>query len=309
MEDKIWKVYIHKNKINKKVYIGITSKEDVNYRWKNGRGYRHNSHFINSINKYGWDNFEHIVLFENLIEKEAKLLEQIYIALYNATNPDKGYNMTKGGDGCLGYQHAEEHKQQISKKYKYEGNPMYGKKGEESPMYGQHHTEETKRKMSESKKGVNNYWYGKHLSEEHKEKISEANKGNKHTEEAKRKMSESKKGVIPWNKGKTGIYTEETRKKMSENRKGKCSGKDSSKAVKTICITTKKMFYTITEGAKYYNCDNSSIIKCCKGKYKSCGKLEDGTPLVWRYININHNKILRGKDILKLHSKINQEVA
>lgn len=40
-----------------------------------------------------------------------------------------------------------------------------------------------------------------------------------------------------------------------------------------------------------------------------CSKLEDGTPLVWRYLSINHNKILRGKDISKLHSNISQEVA
>lgn len=33
------------------------------------------------------------------------------------------------------------------------------------------------------------------------------------------------------------------------------------------------------------NADASHIIKCCKGKLKSSGKLEDGTKLQWSYIN------------------------
>ena len=56
------------------------------------------------------------------------------------------------------------------------------------------HTEETKRKMSESQKG-------KHLSEETRKKVSEA-----------------KKGCKVWNKGRP--FSEETRKKMSESQKG-----------------------------------------------------------------------------------------
>lgn len=55
-------------------------------------------------------------------------------------------------------------------------------KGENNPMYGKHHTEETKNKISEAKKGKycgeNNHNYGKHHSEETKQKISEANKGS-----------------------------------------------------------------------------------------------------------------------------------
>lgn len=38
--------------------------------------------------------------------------------------------------------------------------------------------------------------------------------------EARKKISDSRKGVIPWNKGKQGIYSEETLEKMSRNRTG-----------------------------------------------------------------------------------------
>lgn len=45
-------------------------------------------------------------------------------------------------------------------------NPMFGKRGEKSPIYGRIHTEEVKRRISNSHKG-------KVFSEEHKRKISE----------------------------------------------------------------------------------------------------------------------------------------
>ena len=43
---------------------------------------------------------------------------------------------------------------------------------------GEPKSDETRRKMGESKKGEKNPMYGKHLSEEHKNKLSEINKGN-----------------------------------------------------------------------------------------------------------------------------------
>jgi hypothetical protein len=55
-------------------------------------------------------------------------------------------------------------------------------------------TEETKNKISQSLKGEKNPFYGKHHTEEAKRKLSESHKGKYHTEETKRKMSESRKG-------------------------------------------------------------------------------------------------------------------
>ena len=50
---------------------------------------------------------------------------------------------------------------------------------------------ERKRKLSESKKGENHPMFGKHHTEEARRKMSEAHKGKHHTEEARRKMSEA----------------------------------------------------------------------------------------------------------------------
>lgn len=72
----MYTVYQHKNKINGKIYIGITmQKPEV--RWgKNGNNYKSSPHFYSAIQKYGWDNFEHNILFTGLTKEEACLKEQ-----------------------------------------------------------------------------------------------------------------------------------------------------------------------------------------------------------------------------------------
>lgn len=96
-EEKKFCVYLHKNKINEKVYVGITS-QNIEKRWKNGKGYSTQNYFYSAIQKYGWDSFEHIVLFINLTEKEAKYLEMLYVTIFRSNNVNFGYNMTQGGD-------------------------------------------------------------------------------------------------------------------------------------------------------------------------------------------------------------------
>ena len=91
----LYTVYLHRNKINNKEYIGI-SKNKVETRWRKGKGYT-DQIFGKAINKYGWDNFEHFVLHTNLSENEAKRLEQHYIAERNTLIPN-GYNVSPGGE-------------------------------------------------------------------------------------------------------------------------------------------------------------------------------------------------------------------
>lgn len=55
-----WCVYMHTNNINGKRYIGIS--QNPKRRWKNGNGYK-TQLFGKAINKYGWDNFTHEILF------------------------------------------------------------------------------------------------------------------------------------------------------------------------------------------------------------------------------------------------------
>ena len=86
-----YSVYMHRNKINNKVYIGIT-KLKVEQRWQNGKGYSKQPKFYNAILKYGWNNFEHIILEQNILtEKEALKKESYYIKKYNSVQ--NGYNV------------------------------------------------------------------------------------------------------------------------------------------------------------------------------------------------------------------------
>ena len=99
-------VYMHKNKINNKIYIGRTKQTKTNRWGTNGNGYRDQADFWQAINDFGWDNFEHIILAENLTQDEANKLERELIAKYNTTDLDYGYNGNSGGEKGLQWSDA-----------------------------------------------------------------------------------------------------------------------------------------------------------------------------------------------------------
>ena len=100
-------LYLHLNKNNRKKYFGITTQK-VGKRWKNGSSYSTNTHFYNSIQKYGWENFYHLVLCDQLTIGAAKRVEQLLIRCFNTTNPEYGYNKSIGGEsGCKYYTTVE----------------------------------------------------------------------------------------------------------------------------------------------------------------------------------------------------------
>lgn len=151
-------VYIHINKINGKVYIGQTKNgENPEIRWGvNGVHYKANEHFYSAIQKYGWDNFTHEIIASNLTQDEANHFEELLIREFDSTNPKSGYNIALGGNNCP---HSEETKRKISDSLK----------GKPSSHKGKLHSDETKKKMSDSHKG-------KPKSDETKQKMSEAKK-------------------------------------------------------------------------------------------------------------------------------------
>lgn len=88
-------LYCHKNKINGKEYIGITS--DYNKRFSsNGKHYKDSPKFWLAIEKYGWNNFDHIILERELTLEEARLKEIETIKERNSIK--NGYNISEGGD-------------------------------------------------------------------------------------------------------------------------------------------------------------------------------------------------------------------
>ena len=157
---------------NGKMYIGIT-RQRLDRRWKKGEGYRKNRYFFQAIKKYGWDSFKHEVLLDNLTSEEAGWAEQVFIYYWKSNDRRFGYNLDSGG--FSGYTNSDETRKKRSdalKGRRVGGGVIGVNAGEKNPNYGKPLSEETKRKLSESKRGEKAYWYGKHLSEETKQKLS-----------------------------------------------------------------------------------------------------------------------------------------
>lgn len=95
---KSYLIYKHTNKINGKCYIGQTCYTNSTHRWhSNGSGYKSQQKFYRAILKYGWENFEHQILIENLTKQEADELEIAYINQFDSI--ENGYNLLIGGSG------------------------------------------------------------------------------------------------------------------------------------------------------------------------------------------------------------------
>ena len=172
-DEELYCVYCHRNKINGKRYIGQT-KQVPETRWRQGKRYFKSPHFDKAIKKYGWDNFDHFVIQDNLTKEEADELEILNIAFYNTTDPKYGYNINEGGQSSP---ISESTKKKISKSLM--GHPV---------------SEETRQKMRENRGTVEGYWKGKHLTDEAKDKLRVANLGKTTDLETRTKISISNKG-------------------------------------------------------------------------------------------------------------------
>lgn len=244
-----YSIYVHINNQNGKKYIGQT-KQKVEKRWNNGKGYKTSSKFYNAINKYGWDNFQHLIIADHLTNDQANCLEKQLINKYNLTDDHYGYNITNGGKN---YCHSEETKRKIglansialkgkshSEEQNHKMSVLYT--GEGNPFYGKRHTVESRIKMSNSKigkqKGKDHPFYGKHHSIETKNKIS--------------------------------------------------NGRISKGGKKVKCINTGEIFNTMMDGARWCGLSNSSSIGqvCNKtGVQQTAGKHpETGEKLKWEFV-------------------------
>lgn len=87
-------------------------------RWANGHGYSDKLPIGRAIKKYGWENFEHEIVFNDLQENEAKEIEIKLISKLKTQDPEYGYNVCSGGDGVKGWHPSDETKRKISESAK-----------------------------------------------------------------------------------------------------------------------------------------------------------------------------------------------
>lgn len=173
MNKPITGIYCIENLINHKKYIGLSV--DIHDRWRRHisalrLGFHENDYLQKSWDVYGQNSFSFSVL-EECNEPQLNDRERYYIAKYNTLDRDYGYNLKSGGQDYNRY--TDEIKEKIRKGVKASygdpnrretqrenalkqwSDPSIKAKiiGKNNGMYGKHHTEESKRKMSEKKKG------------------------------------------------------------------------------------------------------------------------------------------------------------
>ena len=135
-------IYLTTNNIKGKIYIGKYCGTRSTYL---GSGV----YVTRAIKKYGKENFSRITLEDGITDHDYLCeREKYWIAFYDSTNPEIGYNLTEGGRGILGFEHSEETKKQISKN-------SATKSGIENPNFGTHRSEEIKAKISRTMHGTN----------------------------------------------------------------------------------------------------------------------------------------------------------
>lgn len=175
-------IYKATNLINGKIYIGKYYQDNLYRRMKSHiNSSKKPQYYIHrAMSFYGIDNFKWEIIDYANNQDDLKILEIKYIKEFNSFGAG-GYNMTKGGDGIHGFKHSPKTKERLS--LVNQGRKVFNRKKPESfskehreklsqtskgrprsletrlknglANKGRHHpphTEERKRKMSESQK-------------------------------------------------------------------------------------------------------------------------------------------------------------
>ena len=229
MEKRNYCLYIHISPSRKK-YVGITCRKPQK-RWNYGKGYVGNDYFMKAIEKYGWNNFDHIILCVGLTREQASELEIEIINMLDTTNRDKGYNLD--GGGIKQKRMSEETKHKISDAHRgkftdAQWEAAIARRGKP----GHPHTEETKN----------------HLREVHL--------GKKMSAESCVKMSIAHKGQIPSNLDQLKEANKARWRKVEQY------------TMQGEYVAT---YENIREAGTSNKINEASIGQCCRGKYKHAG--------------------------------------
>lgn len=321
IEDRNYCVYIHTSPSGK-MYVGLTSSKPKERWGKSGAGYLHKNKngkykqpaFAYAILKYGWDNFEHEIVANNLTKDEADNLEKSLIDKFNTRNPKYGYNIKEGGSNGG---HSEETKRKIGEFNKNKHLSEEHKNKISKASKGRQVSEETRKKISESLKGKyigdKSPLYGKHHSEEHRRKNSESHKGKNTGKDspsarkiiqydlngdtikiwfsiidASRELGLSKEGIhqccshrdcYSYCKTLGGFIWRYFEDELTEEYIDSCNKKWNEKSVTQYSLSGESVcvFDNIAEAELKLGVSHSHISDCCRGERKTSGGF------IWRY--------------------------
>ena len=136
-------VYIYRNTINQKIYVGKTAfnlrKRHLEHLAQVRAG--DDSYFHRALRKYGPEKFDLCLVTFARSDEEAAELEKVFIQRYRATDSKFGYNLTLGGDGLVPSEATR-----IKLRAARRGKP--------SPAKGKHWSTEARQRASRSHTGV-----------------------------------------------------------------------------------------------------------------------------------------------------------
>jgi group I intron endonuclease len=186
-------IYLIRNQVNQKVYVGLTT-TSLAERWAAHKSEARRGapdHKYRAMRQYGIENFT-IDALEYVPVEQLSLAESKWIAHFDSTNPDKGYNKTHGGErpvfsaetrtkisaSLKGRTLSEEHKQSLSAAMSV---AQLGKKRKP-------HSQQTKTKMALAKLGKK---LPKH-SQDIVEKRAASNTGKKRSAESRERLRQAR---------------------------------------------------------------------------------------------------------------------
>lgn len=277
-------IYAIRCKQTRKVfYVGQTMRK-LSRRLSEHRCVTHNGAAQKLIQKYGKNNIEIVPIDYAYTLDDALTKEAFWIRFldyrYSLQNRVHGTNGGFFDENMIRDKHKDalmliRKSRDCESPYLYTWyhtlfhlNEFWGKRyGSVGPM-----KEENKKAISEALKrkykSTPHHMLGKHLSEATKAKLSAMFLGRKLTEEHCRKISEKLTGI------KRRPYTEE--EKIEKQKK-------SPRNKPVVCINTGIVYFSASEAARQTGARQCHITSCCTKHRRSAGKLEDGTPLLWKY--------------------------
>lgn len=227
-------VYKVTNLLSGKIYIGQDSRNRSSY-------YGSGIILKKAIKKYGKQNFKKEILEHCESKDHMNEREIFWIAEYKKMGHNL-YNIAIGGHFSISH-HSEETKRKIREKRKLqimkpvspETRSKISKADKELHklkkigMYGKHHSDASKKKLSISHSGEKNWMYGRKMDEKHKQKLISINTGSKLSDDTRNKISQATKGKI---------VSEDQKQHMRDAKKNKSAYKTTEFREKRRNLTT-----------------------------------------------------------------------